>query len=75
MQGLNDPVKCECVGRLFAGRGLDVLALSIWLDSAGSSGVLLGVLGVTRRRMTERLIREPFLAAPPLEHQGVTERL
>ena len=55
MQGLNDPVKCECVGRLFAGRGLDVLALSIWLDSAGSSGVLAGVLGVTSPMMAERL--------------------
>ena len=36
-------------------------------DSAGSSGVLSGVLGVTSRMMTERLMKR--LVAPALEYQ------
>ena len=49
--------------------------LEVLLILFSCSGVLSGVLGVTRLMMTERSDKDPFLVAPLLEYQGVSERL
>ena len=44
-------------------------------DSAGSSGVLSGVLGVTRPYDNQKPELRTYQVAPLLEYQGMSERL